>query len=709
MRISIYRFVSLYCSFLLIISVPSPLIAQFSIPFTKVNTLAGINFVHKGVIGGLDRTMEFGTGAVWLDYDQDGDQDLFLTSRRGPNQFYQNQGNGTFTEVSAMLKLDHIGDAGGASSADFNNDGWPDLFVTNCDSADILYKNIGGQYFQNITGPAGIDIWENHRGTSASWGDYDSDGFLDLYVTNHMGFGPTPLTKADYLYHNNGNETFTDVTHLLGIHAEGYGFIGGWTDFDNDGDADIFLVNDCTPGGITILNVPTKLFRNDGGTNPLTWNFTEVSGTTGTNHCQNGMGLAVGDYNRDGWLDYFYSNIGPCRFLENNGNGTFQDKTAATQTGGQGPGIFTWGTSFFDFDLDGWLDIYVAAGQLHAPPSAQIDHLFHHNGTSLTFTDIAFASGLADSSRNRTGVTADYDQDGDLDLFVVTFEDTCKLYRNDVNNGKHYLLVDLQGTTSNRDGIGARLKVTTPDSVKQYFETRSGSNLGGGDDLAAHFGLDTNTVVSELEIKWPSGTVQRLTNVAADQRMLVTEPTVTLPIVLADFELQAQNCGASIGWTTSSEHNSSHFVVERSGDGMAFQAVGEVKAAGESEQVETYHFTDNKPQRGTSYYRLRQVDISGDHRYSRLAVFKNPCLWESLQIYPNPSQGAISLALELLNAEVVGVQIIDLTGKNMANPITYSLDNGSHRLAISHDLPAGLYFCVVTIGDQMVTKKMIVK
>ncbi len=563
-----------------------------------VNTAAGISFTHTGV-GATDGIAYYGTSAVWFDYDRDNDQDLFLTTRSGPNVLYENQGNGTFTDVSAAVQLNVSGDAGGASAADYDNDGWLDLYVTYADTCDVLYKNMGGLYFQDVTRAAELDTTEIYRGTSASWGDYDGDGYLDFDISNHIQLGHAGIwiyfsQQDDMMYHNDGDGTFTEVSHLLGPHLKGAGYIAGWTDYDNDGDADILLINDCLVGSGAGLIEPTKLFRNDGGTNPLTWNFTEVSALVGANHCQNGMGLAVGDYNRDGWLDYYYTNIGRCMMLKNN-HGTFTDVADSTLTGSQVSTIYTWGTSFLDFDLDGWLDIYVAAGALDVPPFSQPDYFFRHNGPSLTFTNIASALGLADPRMSRTGVTSDYDKDGDLDLFVVSYDDTCTLYRNDFSTGRHYLIVDLEGVASNRDGIGSRLKVTTPDGVSQYFETRSGSNLGGGDDLGAHFGLDTNTVVSEIEIKWPSGIVQRLTNTPADQRILATEPVPVLPIELASFEVKALDCQVAIDWTTASEQNSSHFVVERSIDGLNFHAINEIAAVGESNELRTYGMIDHEP------------------------------------------------------------------------------------------------------------------
>jgi hypothetical protein len=314
------------------------------------------------------------------------------------------------------------------------------------------------------------------------------------------------------------------VSYLLGEeHRNGFAFIGAWTDFDNDGDLDIFLVNDCPYGGFAR---PNKLFRNDGGTDPLQWSFTEVSAAVGAADCRHGMGIAAGDYDHNGWLDYFYTNWRRPMLLHNQA-GQFEDVTDAAGVGFAQQSDYTaevsWGTNFFDYDLDGWLDLYVVAGFVGviAAPLEQANYLFHGDGQY--FTDISATSGVNSVGTSRTSIFGDYDGDGDPDMYLVNYGQETYLFRNDNDNGHHYLIVDLEGRVSNRDGIGAKLTLTTPDGVVQYYETRSGSSLGGGDDLAAYFGLGPNSRVSELEIVWPAGTVQTLSDMTVDHRVTVIE------------------------------------------------------------------------------------------------------------------------------------------------------------------------------------------
>ncbi len=526
------------------------MVSQAQPVFTDVTEAAGLARPHTG----MQRPgMGLGGGAAWFDYDNDGDLDLYVTQRSGPNQLYRNDG-GIFVDVAPLVGADDPDhDGAGVAAADYDNDGWTDLYLANS-NADVLLRNEGGT-FVDVTATAfqtDPRRFVDGRGTSAAWGDYDADGYLDLYVAQHQHLGGMSGDRQDRLFHNNGDGTFTDVSHLLGIdYLIGFGFIGGWTDYDGDGDADLFLINDCLFGGLAAK--PTYLFRNDGGLDGESWLFTEVSAETGTDHCIAGMGLATGDYDRDGDLDYFYTDIGPPLLLQNQG-GSFVERTseAGVDIGfyGDDP-LWTWGTNFFDADLDGYLDLFVAAGHLYGPDNdyrVQPD-LFYWNNGDGTFTEYAVAAGVADTLTGRSSVVGDYDGDGDPDLYVVNYGQMPHLWRNEGAAGHHGLIVDLEGVASNRDGVGAFVTVRTPDGVEQVWETRSGSSLGGGDDRAAYFGLGANTSVAELVIRWPSGIVQTLTDVAADQRLKVVEAGVRVQALPAVWPLVIGAAGGTFDYT----------------------------------------------------------------------------------------------------------------------------------------------------------------
>jgi hypothetical protein len=491
--------------------------------FTDETVSAGVNIVHDGEDDGT--IFPIGTGAAWLDYNNDGNLDIYVTMRMGANYLFHNNGDGTFTDVAEEMGVaDASNDGAGVAVADYNNDGFMDIFLANADD-DKLFRNIGGDNYLDVTIDAGFNWNDDSRGTSASWGDYNDDGHLDLYVVNYDPvLSSTNSSSVDKLYLNNGNETFTDVSDLL-IDAgdiSGAGFIATWTDYDRDGDLDIFLVNDCLPPYL----VPTRLFRNDGDTHPtLSWNFTEVSDDTGVNDCSNGMGVSVGDYNRDGWMDVFYTDIAEVNLFKNN-NGVFEQSTNTAGLGGQAPDVYSWGNNWFDYDLDGWLDLFVTLG-VYRYTSNTLPHenmLFHSNGNGVNFTDVSTAMDMDDHGRGRTSIMGDYDNDGDPDIFSVNYGELVALKRNNNNNNNHYLKIHLVGTISNLDGIGSFLKLSSPDGSTQYRETRSGSSLGGGDAIDPYFGVGSNTSGMTLEVTWPSGIVQEIDNISADQYMTVVEP-----------------------------------------------------------------------------------------------------------------------------------------------------------------------------------------
>ncbi len=522
--------------------------------FSEVAVEAGVYFEHDGLL--VDDWDTIGAGAAWLDFDMDGDLDLYVTQRQSANLLFQNDGAGHFTEVAALYGVeDATHDGSGVAVADFNNDGWPDLYLANANE-DVLFRNDGGTGFTDITATAFAGAVYSARGMSASWGDYDGDGFLDLYVANHMSLAgvDSGLDHYDRLFHNNGDETFTEVSNLLGkSELNGYAFITGWTDYDDDGDLDLFVINDCILGKDPNA-LPNKLFRNDGGIDWQNWVFAEVSVEVGADQCENGMGLATGDYNRDGLLDYFFTNNYEPVLLKNLG-ASFMDATAEAGVNqrnvpGTGEHRQTWGANFVDFNLDGLTDLFIASGSLHPPvaDNPQPNLLYLNNGDG-TFTDISEGSGIDDDERGRSSVHADYDGDGDVDLFLVNYGGPSRLFRNENTSGNHWLIVDLEGRVSNRDGVGAKVKVKTLDGVEQVQELHSGSSLGGGDDLALHFGLGDNFIVESMTVEWPSGIVQTIQFGGVDQRFKIVEAGMRVTVTPTEWPLKIPAEGGSFTYT----------------------------------------------------------------------------------------------------------------------------------------------------------------
>ncbi len=674
--------------------------------FTDESNNAGIVLEHDGDLH--SDIMSIGTGAAWFDYDRDGDLDLYITMRLEANKLYQNEGDGTFTEIAGDMSVEDVtGDGAGVAVADFNNDGFLDIYLAN-GGPDRFYKNNSGTSFTDITAAAGFDLTDDSRGTSASWGDYDDDGFLDLYVSHHNKVaGATNWSKEDKLYHNEGDETFTDVTELLSDAGDnsGFGFIGGWTDYDKDGDLDIIVVNDC----LAPSEIGTKVFENAGDTHPtLSWNFNEVSVAIGIDDCRNGMGLAVGDYDRNGWQDLYYSNVGDCVFFENN-SALFSDVSDDAGVNDQTWPLFSWGTCYLDYDLDGWQDLFLVLGSHHYPSSEDPHHnmFYHNNANGLDFADVSETMAMDDTTRGRTAVVGDYDNDGDPDILLVNYGETIALKRNNNNNGNHYLKVQLTGTDSNRDGIGAFLKLTAADNSVQYFETRSGSSLGGGDCIDPIFGLGNNTMVSELEITWPSGNVQTLTNISVDQ-LIAVEENAPLPIELESFTVSLyEKDKVMLEWHTLSEFNNDHFEIEKSRDGANFIPFVEIKADINPEGEHFYHYIDEQPFEGVNYYRLKQVDFDGKYSYSMIRSVSLEFSNFNFSISPNPiNQNELLIKYET-DLQVLTFEIYDSKGALRHRKMMEDNRSGDFTMDISA-LPAGLYVIKMTADQEELTRKLVV-
>ncbi|MFP6642441.1 MAG: CRTAC1 family protein [Candidatus Latescibacterota bacterium] len=521
--------------------------------FTDVALQSGIDFQHvNGSTGRFYYPETYGSGVVFLDYDNDGDQDLYLVNSAAlpgfiesfepANALYENNDDGTFTDVTGRSGVGDQGYGLGVCAADYNNDGHVDLYVTNF-GPNVLFRNEGNGTFTDVTDQAGVG--DPRMSTSAAFADYDGDGYVDLYVANNAhvpmdspkkcrhGVVPVYCGPGQYegvsgsLYHNEGDGTFTDVTRQAGVYDESGRQLGAvFSDYDQDGDADLYIANDTKPNW---------LFRNDGETG-----FTEVGLTSGVAvnpeaRPEAGMGTDWGDYDRDGLMDIIVCNFQweSCRLLANQGDGFFDDRTFLAGLGEPTYSTLTFGTDFLDYDNDGFLDIFIANGHVDpnigiidrgGPAYAQHDQLFHNNG-DRTFDDVSEQAGLQ-RFRPRVGrgsATADYDNDGDLDLFISNNNQRPMLLRNDGGNSNNWLSIKTVGHRSNRDGIGALITVHAAGFV-QSEEVRAGSSYLSQNDLRVHFGLGTLAVAETIEVRWPSGTLQTLQQIDANQFLVIEEP-----------------------------------------------------------------------------------------------------------------------------------------------------------------------------------------
>jgi len=480
-----------------------------------------VTFTDVTVAAGMS-TMGYTFGnPIWGDFDSDGHLDLFVDDHdKGAPFVYHNNGNATFTNIEPSCLINIFGDRHGAAWGDFNNDGYLDLAWSKGakgghalgSKKDELWMNLGNLTFHNIAKRAGTtNTWG--RGRSMSWGDFDHDGFLDLLDGNTQ----TPLV----LLKNNGNSTFTDVTAAAGLSNLIFNE-ATFIDYDNDGWPDIY----CTIAQRDTLT-SDRLYRNNhDGT------FTDVSQAVGLSSLTFGRAIAWGDYDNDVYLDLFVSRgednaVTAQTLYHNNQDGTFTDVT--TQAGIDSPRdnrAAVWG----DFDNDGYLDLYVVDSGLD-PAGKTANHLYHNNQNG-TFTDVATEARVEDAvvSRGRCATFGDYDQDGFLDLFVTDGEDGTDFYpgpqtlfHNDANNSNHWLEIVLIGTSSNRQGLHAGVTIKTSAGIQYRQNDGGGGHFLSQGAAPIHFGLGQQTVVKQLSVKWPSGIVQRLRNVAADQSITITE------------------------------------------------------------------------------------------------------------------------------------------------------------------------------------------
>jgi len=484
-----------------------------------------------------------GAGGAWGDYDGDGDLDIYLATRQGSNALFENLGRGLgFADRAAEFGVDDpANEALGALFGDYDDDGDCDLYLLNRGD-NILFRNDGpdggsGWNFTDVTSASGVMGFG--RSESAALGDLDNDGFLDLYVANHNFPTTFPQNfdlRADQLYHSiadsSGGRVFEDWSVYLdpAIMQFRAAHSVAMFDMDVDGDLDIFVVNESLNVSAPIATGENFLWQNEGTDGLGGWTFNDIAPAANMDWRGAPMGIAIGDYDGDGDFDAATSEAGPNHLYQAQGPSFFID--VAQAAGVARPFVpsgglqISWGLVFTDSDLDGWEDLYVPCGGA-AGSTNQENALFMNDGNppNNTFTEVSSTSGADLATSNRTAVRGDYDGDGDEDILVSSLGDVAYLLRNDQVGGD-YLGVDLTGTVSNRDAVGSiiRITVSSMTPTTQMRLVISGSSTGGGHALRQTFGVTGATQVDSVEVTWPSGKVSSVRNVAINQVIAMVEP-----------------------------------------------------------------------------------------------------------------------------------------------------------------------------------------
>ncbi|HEY3132830.1 MAG TPA: CRTAC1 family protein [Acidobacteriota bacterium] len=533
--------------------------ADGAVQLSDVTARSKITFRHLSAPEKKYIVESMSGGVALFDYDNDGWLDVYLVNSltvetakhpgSSRSELWHNNGDGTFTDVTDKAGVGFPGWGMGVCTGDFNNDGWEDLYVT-CLGGNHLYQNNGDGTFTDVTRKAGVA--DGRWSTGAAFADYDNDGWLDLFVANYVDFtldnlpefgkgkmcqyrgiavqcGPRGLPGAgDALYHNNGDGTFTEVSKKAGVSDPPgrYGLGVTWCDFNEDGYVDLYVANDATPN---------YLYKNNGdGT------FTDVGFMSGTAVSEDGkeqgnMGVTIGDFDHRGRWNIFVTTFSDeyNAFYRQEKDFLFMDYSYASKTARSSIPFVKWGTKFFDYDNDGWLDLLVVNGHVYPQmENAEVGvtyrqrKLLYKNNRDGTFSETAAAVGsvLMQPAVSRGAAFGDIDNDGDVDVVINNLDGAPTILRNDGGNKNNFVIIRLQGTNSNRDAFGARVKVISGDLV-QKDECRSGGSYISQNDTRLHFGLERRAKVDSIEVRWPgpAGKSEKVTDIPANSFVTIKE------------------------------------------------------------------------------------------------------------------------------------------------------------------------------------------
>lgn len=535
----------------------SPMTDELRVKFTDITAASGIAFKHLSSPEKKYIVESMSGGVALLDFDRDGWQDIYFVNSptvataadpaSALSELWRNNGDGTFTNVTARAGVGQVGWGMGVCIGDYDNDGWEDLYVT-CWGNNHLFRNKGDGTFADVTSRAGVN--DSRWSTGAAFADYDNDGWLDLFVANYIDLsldklpefgkgrncqyqgvavqcGPQGLKGAgDALFHNNGDGTFTEVSGKAGVSDPQrlFGLGVAWCDFNDDGRADLYVAND------TGANY---LYQNQGQ-----GIFAEVGLLSGASMSEDGkaqasMGVTIGDVRHRGRWDIFVTNFSDeyNAFYQHEKDFQFTDVSWASQTARASLPFVGWGAKFFDYDNDGWLDLMVMNGhvypqveQARSKANYRQRKLLYRNNRNGTFLEIGatFGSAITEPASGRGAAFGDLDNDGDVDVIINNLDGAPAVLRNDGGSQNHFLIIELVGSKSNRSAFGARVKVKAGDLL-QMEERRSGGSYISQNDVRLHFGLEKKEKVESVDVRWPSGETESFTDIPLNSFIRITE------------------------------------------------------------------------------------------------------------------------------------------------------------------------------------------
>lgn len=578
--------------------------------FTVATAMAFQGFTEMGEATGIG--LAFSRGVSVADFNNDGFDDIFIARKNRPNALFENNGDGTFEDIAESAGVDLVGDYNQSVWADYNNDGFLDFYLTT-ESGDEnkLFRNNGDLTFTDVTSESGLGITDFT--TVAIWGDVNGDGLKDLFVFL--------LREDDRFFLNNGDGTFSDYTAESGITMARLSMGATFIDYDRDSDLDLYVAHDGHAGNF--------LFENNGQ-----GQFTDVSVSTGIISDSEGMGVSVGDFNNDGWADIYLTNRLQNFLFRNNEGESFTEVSTTAGVGDEGMG---WGVSWLDYNNDGWLDLYIGNDSDY---SDHANVVYRNNGDE-TFTRLFEGEAIAGDKGTYGTAIADFDHDGDLDLVLANrgTVDRSELFINDLDNDNHWLTVRLMTEGGDRAPVGTKVTVQTADTQFTRY-VFAGTSWSADDSKALHFGLGTSTQIETVTVTWPDGSLDEYDGLQVDKAYLLNSNGNNEELTYEYTPLKANDSGGRDDVVTSM-----------------------------NETIVTGH------------------DISA---------------------YPNPFVREISVKLELISPDKVRVNIVNKGAQRFEALYDENLSSGTHKLRFRpKHLSPGLYLLEIAVGDRVYNKKIV--